>query len=82
MVSFTEIFYRFSIHNGAKPLSQLMRESMASYPVEQILWEPHLIALDRRVDVILQSIRDCIHKNTVDDVVISYENVAFDGTLK
>lgn len=73
-----KIFYRFSFHNGPKPLSQLMRESMASDLVAPVLWEPHLLALDRRVTIILKGIRDCVDKNTSEDVVITYENVMFD----
>lgn len=55
-----------------------MRESMASDLVAPVLWEPHLVALDRRVGIILKGMRDCVNKNTVDDVVITYENVIFD----
>lgn len=55
-----------------------MRETLATDPVAPVLWEPHLEALDRRVSIILQGIRDCIKKNTIDDVVITYENVIFD----
>ncbi|KAH8417677.1 hypothetical protein KR222_004065, partial [Zaprionus bogoriensis] len=50
-------------HNGLKPLSQLMRESLDVDPISPVLWQPHLEALDRRVGVILQSIRDCIKRN-------------------
>lgn len=39
-----------------------MRESMALDPVAPVLWEPHLEALDRRVVIILQGIRDCLKK--------------------
>lgn len=59
------------------PLSALMRDSLAKDPVAPVLWEPHYDALDRRVDIILKGIRDCIHKNSIDDVVINYENVVF-----
>lgn len=54
-----------------------MRESLAKDPIAPVLWEPHLIALDRRVDLILKGVRDCIQKNSIDDVVITYENVVF-----
>ncbi|XP_030369881.1 extracellular serine/threonine protein CG31145 isoform X1 [Scaptodrosophila lebanonensis] len=50
-------------HNGPKPLSQLMRESLSYDPISPVLWEPHLEALDRRTGIILQSIRDCIKRN-------------------
>jgi len=41
-------------------LSAAMRQSMAKDPVAPVLWEPHLDALDRRIGIILQAIRDCI----------------------
>ncbi|XP_051863143.1 uncharacterized protein LOC117576526 [Drosophila albomicans] len=50
-------------HNGPKPLSQVMGESLSNDPVSPVLWQPHLEALDRRVGIILQSIRDCIKRN-------------------
>lgn len=52
-----------------------MRESMAVDPIAPVLWEPHLTALDRRVQIILKGIRDCISKNSVDDVVILDESM-------
>lgn len=42
-----------------------MAESMADDPLTPILWEPHLVALDRRVGYILQKIRDCLSVNSV-----------------
>ncbi|EDX14076.1 GD18367 [Drosophila simulans] len=55
-------------HNGPKPLSQLMGESLNQDPVSPVLWQPHLEALDRRTGIILQSIRDCIKRNPPGDV--------------
>lgn len=63
------IFFRF--HNGPKKLSAAMRESMASDPIAPVLWEPHLVALDRRVGIILQAIRDCINKSEPNEVVLN-----------
>lgn len=40
-----------------------MRESLSVDPVSPVLWQPHMEALDRRVGIILQSIRDCIKRN-------------------
>lgn len=45
---------------------------MANDPIVPVLWEPHLEALDRRVVIILQGIRDCLKK------VDSEERKAFD----
>lgn len=57
-------------HNGPRKLSDAMRESMSKDPVAPVLWEPHLTALDRRVKIILQGIRDCIAKEDAVDAVV------------
>ncbi|XP_055300427.1 extracellular serine/threonine protein CG31145-like isoform X2 [Sitodiplosis mosellana] len=65
-----KILLRF--HNGPNPLSELMRESMASDPVSKnapVLWEPHLKALDRRVGIILTELQGCIETHSVHDVL-------------
>lgn len=49
-------------HNGPLKLSDAMRQSLSRDPLNPILWEPHLVALDRRVEIILKGIRDCIQK--------------------
>lgn len=46
-----------------------MRDSMNVDPISPILWEPHLQALDRRVVVILQGVRDCLKKGSGENVV-------------
>lgn len=61
-------------HNGAKPLSDVMRESLAKDPIAPVLWEPHLEALDRRIVIILQGVRDCLKKNKEQDVIVSNES--------
>lgn len=65
----SDICYGFRFHNGPKPLSQLMRESMAGDLIEPDLWEPHLTALDRRVRIILNTVRKCIEIHSIRDVV-------------
>lgn len=50
---------------------------MSSDKIAPILWEPHLVALDRRIGIILSGIRDCVHKNAAEDVVISNERGDF-----
>ncbi|CAG9864003.1 unnamed protein product [Phyllotreta striolata] len=49
-------------HNGQTKLSEAMRISMSSDPISPILWEPHYEALDRRVEIVLRTIRDCLQK--------------------
>jgi hypothetical protein len=74
-------FYHFSLsvfsryHNGPKKLSEAMRDSMGGDPIAPVLWEPHLEALDRRVVIILQGIRDCLKK------VDSEERKAFEDNI-
>lgn len=66
----------FSFHNDKK-LSERMRESMAEDPLTPILWEPHLVALDRRVSFVLQKIRECLDVNNVvsNEEAMETENV-------
>lgn len=59
----------YSFHNGPTRLSVAMRQSMARDPVAPILWEPHLDALDRRIGIILQAVRDCIARENSSQVV-------------
>lgn len=49
-------------HNGPKKLSDSLREVIAKDPIAPILWEPHFAALDRRIVIILEAIRECIKK--------------------
>lgn len=57
-------FHRY--HNGPKKLSDAMRESMTVDPITPVLWDPHLEALDRRIVIVLQGIRDCLKKNDLE----------------
>jgi len=59
-IRFSLLLCRF--HNGPKKLSEAMRDTMGTDPIAPVLWEPHLEALDRRVVIILQGIRDCLKK--------------------
>ncbi|XP_074596727.1 extracellular serine/threonine protein CG31145-like [Brevipalpus obovatus] len=50
-------------------LSTIMRRSLANDPINPVLTEPHLKALDRRVKIILQTIRNCFDKKTPEQVL-------------
>lgn len=50
---------------------------MSTDKIAPILWEPHYVALDRRIEIILHGIRDCVTKNAAEDVVISNEGGDF-----
>lgn len=53
-------------HNGKK-LSDTLRDTLSTDPIAPVLWEPHLAALDRRVGIILQAIRDCLKKSSKEE---------------
>lgn len=50
-------------------LSLLMAESLRKDRVAPILYRPHLEALDRRLRIVLQAIRDCVEKDGPHSVV-------------
>uniref|UniRef100_A0A8C5Q3Q6 FAM20 C-terminal domain-containing protein n=1 Tax=Leptobrachium leishanense TaxID=445787 RepID=A0A8C5Q3Q6_9ANUR len=50
-------------------LSDIMRESLSSDPLTPILTEPHLMALDRRLGLTLEIVRQCIRKRGHQHVV-------------
>jgi len=49
-----------NFQTGPVSLSAAMRKSMKRDPLDPILWEPHLEALDRRLYLILKSVRQCV----------------------
>lgn len=71
------IFHSHRYHNGPKKLSDAMRESMTADPITPVLWDPHLEALDRRIVIVLQGIRDCLKKVDIEtrhDNAAEYDN--------
>ncbi len=46
-----------------------MRKSLAEDPVNPVLSEPNLLALDRRVNTILQTVRKCISQKASEEVI-------------
>lgn len=62
MIRQTTLETLLSYHNSPAKLSGVLRNSLSKDPIEPVLWEPHYEALDRRVEIILRAIRDCISK--------------------
>lgn len=52
-------------------LSDVMRESLLEDQLSPILTEPHLLALDRRLQVILRTVEGCIAAHGEQSVVAS-----------
>ena len=69
-----------TFQQGSTPLSVALKQSLASDPIDPVLEDKHLLALDRRVVLILDMVRECL-KNTdsAGDVVFAndddYNNV-------
>lgn len=77
-----ETLLRF--HN-VKKLGEQMRESLADDQLTPVLWEPHLTAMDRRVGLVLQKVRECLSVSTMSGEDVADEtrvqpaaNVTFD----
>ena len=60
----------FRFYQGPKHLSDLMRDIMSSDPINPVLLERHLVALDRRVKIILKTVYKCIAKNSLHRVLV------------
>lgn len=58
------------LYLGPERLSDLLRTSLKNDPVDPVLTEPHLLALDRRLRIILDIIRECLQDKRPDDVII------------
>lgn len=50
-------------------LSDVMRESLLQDQLAPVLTEPHLLALDRRLQIILKTVEDCIEAHGEQRVV-------------
>ncbi|XP_043484767.1 extracellular serine/threonine protein CG31145 [Leptopilina heterotoma] len=61
-------------HNGPLTLGDALRESLSFDPVSPVLWEPHYAAVDRRVGIILQAVRDCVNRQPQSEQVVQDEN--------
>jgi len=57
-----DYYFHFSI-------TDLMKKSLSHDPVNPVLSEAHFTALDRRVKIILQSVRDCISQKPAEDII-------------
>ena len=59
--------------SSPESLSSKLQESLKSDPLFPILTKPHLIALDRRLGILLDEIKKCIDVNGVKTVIIKDE---------
>lgn len=57
-------------HNGSQRLSELMRNSLKKDLANPVLTEQHLQALDRRVRIMLEYLRECLQKKRADEVIV------------
>lgn len=52
-------------------MSKALKNSLSKDPLSPIIWQPHLEAIDRRIEKILFEIRKCVEKHPINDVIIS-----------
>jgi len=57
-------------NSGPIPLSTALNKSLTSDPINPVLTDPHLLALDRRIGLVLQVIRDCLDSADTPESVI------------
>ena len=72
-----------NFHNSDETLGKSLKKSLKSDPVNPVLLEPHFEALDRRVELILKTVRDCIIKkagNTT-EVIFSHDEHYNSGNI-
>ncbi|GCC25223.1 pseudokinase FAM20A [Chiloscyllium punctatum] len=50
-------------------LSDVMRESLLHDALSPVLTEPHLLALDRRLQAVLKAVQKCLQQHGFDDVI-------------
>lgn len=50
-------------------LSDVMRESLLEDQLSPVLTEPHLLALDRRLQIILQTVEGCVEVHGEQSVI-------------
>uniref|UniRef100_A0A4W3KGE8 FAM20A golgi associated secretory pathway pseudokinase n=1 Tax=Callorhinchus milii TaxID=7868 RepID=A0A4W3KGE8_CALMI len=60
-------------------LSDMMRESLLGDRLAPVVTEPHLLALDRRLRVILDTVQKCVRKHGQEDVIENDMGHVFDG---
>lgn len=64
-----------SFHRGSTPLSVALKQSLTSDPIDPVLEDKHLLALDRRVALILDMVRECLKNgDNVGDVVFAQDD--------
>ena len=55
---------------GTQPLSESMRISMSNDPLNPVLSDQMLLALDRRVNITLKHVHECIRTKGSHEVII------------
>lgn len=71
VIRFSTFIKLSKFYIGPERLSSMLRKSLDKDSVRPILLEPHLIALDRRVVIILKEISKCLEKGLeVSDVIV------------
>ena len=71
VIRYSTISMLLSYHSGPVLLSAALNRSLSSDPIKPVLTNQHLEAVDRRVGLVLQVVRECL------DTAEMAENVVF-----
>jgi len=74
MVRFSTVSKLLSFHSGPVQLSAALNASLVTDPITPVLTDPHLLALDRRVSLVLQTVRECISGAEKEDDVVFFKD--------
>jgi len=66
----TTVSMLLSYHTGPTSLGAALNKSLSSDPINPVLTNQHLDAVDRRVGLVLQVVRECLDASDVEDDVI------------
>lgn len=68
-------------HNAEMSLGQALKASLVHDPVNPVLLDPHFEAVDRRVGLILDVIRQCLETSqNPSEVIFSHDDLYDSGT--
>ena len=70
MIRYSTLKKLLPFYVGKNKLSDKMRESLSEDELDPIILEPHLHALDRRLDMVLRTVHKCVITNGFSNVVM------------
>ena len=70
LIRYSTLRRLLAIQQSQTPLSERMRQALARDKLAPILTDGHLAALDRRLNIVLQTLYNCILQHKAGDVIV------------